>query len=70
MSGVKGQVKAIYRYGGMADCSQKMQDVRFCMSLKMLGPEERREAWLMHRARWWAERRTNGSSEDVWDMRS
>jgi hypothetical protein len=53
----------------MAECNQKLEDWKFCLSLKMLSPEEKREAWLQHRARWWAERRTNGSSEDVWDIR-
>ena len=66
---VKNQMKSLYRYGHMAECSQKSKDWRFCLTLKTLDAEERRKEWLMHRARWWAERRTSGSSEDVWDMR-
>ena len=32
-------------------------------------PEEQREAWIHRRAEWWAHRRIEQSSEDVWDMR-
>ncbi|KIM20349.1 hypothetical protein M408DRAFT_82144 [Serendipita vermifera MAFF 305830] len=67
---VRNQVKSLYRYGHMAECAQKGKDWRFCLTLKSLEPEEKRKAWLMHRANWWAERRTSGSSEDVWDIRS
>ncbi|PVF93692.1 hypothetical protein CPB86DRAFT_89799 [Serendipita vermifera] len=68
--GIKSQVKSLYRHGAMAECNQKLEDWKFCLSLKMVSPEEKRKAWLEHRARWWAERRTNASSEDVWDIRT
>ena len=32
-------------------------------------PEEQREAWIRRRAEWWAHRRLEKSSEDVWDLR-
>ncbi|KAF5316868.1 hypothetical protein D9611_003970 [Ephemerocybe angulata] len=66
---LRSQVKAIYRYGGRPHCSQKMDDFKFCLTLKALHPEEQREAWIRRRAEWWANRRLNKSSEDVWDIR-
>ncbi|KAG2015632.1 DNA replication licensing factor cdc19 [Coprinopsis cinerea AmutBmut pab1-1] len=66
---LRSQVKAIYRYGGRPQCSEKADDFKFCLSLKALHPEEQREAWIKRRAEWWAHRRLNKSSEDVWDIR-
>ena len=66
---VRSQVKAVYRYGGRPRCSQKMDDFKFCLTLKALHPEEQREAWIRRRAEWWANRRLTKSTEDVWDMR-
>jgi hypothetical protein len=66
---VRSQVKAVYRYGGRPRCSQKMDDFKFCLTLKALHPEEQREAWIRRRAEWWANRRLSKSSEDVWDIR-
>lgn len=66
---LRSQVKAIYRYGGRPRCSQKMDDFKFCLTLKALHPEEQREAWIRRRAEWWANRRITKSSEDVWDYR-
>ncbi|TFK20766.1 hypothetical protein FA15DRAFT_624896 [Coprinopsis marcescibilis] len=66
---LRTQVKAIYRYGGRPQCSDKMDDFKFCLTLKALHPQEQREAWIKRRAEWWARRRTNRSSEDVWDIR-
>ena len=63
------QVRSIYRYGHMAECSQKWTDFKFCLSLRALSADERRGAWIRHRAEWWAARRTTGSSEDVWEVR-
>lgn len=37
--------------------------------MKVMHPEERREAWIRRRAEWWANRRLGRSSEDVWDIR-
>lgn len=40
------------------------------MSLKSESVEVRRELWVKRRAEWWAKRRVEGSSEDVWDLRT
>jgi len=67
---IRSQIKSLYRYGERPDCSQKLEDFKFCMTLKSLHPEERRDAWIRHRAEWWVGRRMNRSSEDVWDIRA
>ena len=46
-----------------------MEDFKFCMANKSLHPEDRRDAWIRRRAEWWAKRRLEKSSEDVWEMR-
>ena len=63
------QIRSLYRYGQMAECSSHWSDFKFCLSLRALSAEERRVAWIRHRAEWWATRRTMGSSEDVWEIR-
>ena len=63
------QLKSIYRFGEMAHCSAKWNEFKFCMSIKGLHPEQRRDAWIRHRAEWWARRRLGLSSENVWEMR-
>lgn len=67
---LNAQVKSLYRYGRMSACTRKLEDIKFCMSLKSIHPEQKREAWIRHRAEWWASRRLEKSSEDVWDMRT
>jgi hypothetical protein len=64
------QLKSIYRFGEMARCSAKWNEFKFCMSIKGLHPEQRRDAWIRHRAEWWARRRLGSSSENVWEMRT
>lgn len=63
------QLKSLYRHGEMSKCGQKMEDFKFCMANKSLHPEDRRDAWIRRRAEWWAKRRLEKSSEDVWEMR-
>ncbi|KAF9792507.1 hypothetical protein BJ322DRAFT_997181 [Thelephora terrestris] len=63
------QLKSLYRYGEMSKCGQKMGDFKFCMANKSLHPEDRRDAWIHRRAEWWAKRRLEKSSEDVWEIR-
>lgn len=63
------QVRHWYRYGHTADCSNHWRDFKYCMSLKSETDEERRRLWIKRRAEWWAKRRVERSSEDVWDMR-
>lgn len=67
---ISSQVKSLYRHGQMAECGQKLEDVKFCLRSKAAHPEARREAWIRHRAEWWARRRMTRSSEDVWEMRT
>jgi Protein of unknown function (DUF3128) len=64
------QLKSIYRFGEMAHCSAKWNEFKFCMSIKGLHPEQRRNAWIRHRAEWWARRRLGPSSENVWEKRA
>lgn len=66
---LNNQMKFLYRYGHMAECAQKAEDFKFCLSNKSLHEEERYEAWIRHRAEWWAKRRLAKSSEDVWEVR-
>ncbi|EPS94867.1 hypothetical protein FOMPIDRAFT_1169286 [Fomitopsis schrenkii] len=64
------QLTSLYRYGHMSVCGPKLEEFKFCMSLKGLHPEEHRDAWIRRRAEWWARRRLEKSSEDVWDIRT
>ena len=64
------QLKSIYRFGEMARCSAKWNEFKFCMSVKGLHPEQRRDVWIRRRAEWWARRRVGLSSENVWEMRT
>ena len=64
------QLRSIYRFGEMARCSGKWNEFKFCMSVKGLHPEQRRDAWIQRRAEWWARRRLGLSSENVWEMRA
>ncbi|PWN42948.1 hypothetical protein IE81DRAFT_277618, partial [Ceraceosorus guamensis] len=63
------QLNSVYRYGGPKDCSTKFNDWKFCLTLKDLSAEQRRERWLRHRAEQVAKMRLEGSSEDFWEMR-
>ncbi|VDB96187.1 unnamed protein product [Peniophora sp. CBMAI 1063] len=64
------QFRSLYRFGEMAHCSGKYTDWKFCLSVKGLHEEQRRDAWTRNRAEWWARRRLGASSESVWDLRS
>ncbi|KAF8637992.1 hypothetical protein AX16_010624 [Volvariella volvacea WC 439] len=66
---IRNQIKSLYRYGERPDCSPKMEEFKFCLSIKSQHPEERRDAWIRRRAEWWAHRRMGKNSEDVWDLR-
>ena len=67
---ISAQARSLYRYGEMATCAPKLEDFKFCMSLKGVHPEEKRDLWIRRRAEWWARRRASKSSEDVWDVRT
>ncbi|KAK6906191.1 hypothetical protein I204_00995 [Kwoniella mangroviensis CBS 8886] len=64
------QLRSMYRYGEFRDCTWKWEDFKYCLSLKSDDEEMRRKLWIKRRAEWWAKRRVDGSSEDVWDVRS
>ncbi|KAF7782618.1 hypothetical protein Agabi119p4_1994 [Agaricus bisporus var. burnettii] len=67
---IRSQIKSLYRFGHRPECSPKFEEFKFCLSLKSLHPEERREVWIQRRAEWWARKRLDKSSEDVWDIRT
>ncbi|KZO99304.1 hypothetical protein CALVIDRAFT_525365 [Calocera viscosa TUFC12733] len=65
------QVRSLYRYGTMSGTSAgKWDDFMYCISLKAYSAEDRRDKWIRRRAEWWAKRRSERSSEDVWDLRT
>lgn len=64
------QIKALYRFGEMSACGEKLEEFKFCMSLKSMEADEKRDAWIRRRAEWWANRRIKMSSENVWDIRT
>ncbi|WVQ81368.1 hypothetical protein IAT38_003491 [Cryptococcus sp. DSM 104549] len=64
------QMRSFYRYGDFHDCTWRLQDFKHCLSLKSEDPEAKRELWIKRRAEWWAKRRVERSSEDVWDLRT
>ncbi|KAF8967839.1 hypothetical protein BDZ97DRAFT_1801494 [Flammula alnicola] len=66
---IRNQLKSLYRYGQRTNCDRKFEEFKFCLTLKVMHPEEQREAWIRRRAEWWANRRLGKSSEDVWDVR-
>ncbi|KAF4620284.1 hypothetical protein D9613_000751 [Agrocybe pediades] len=68
-SAMRNQIKSIYRFGERTNCDRKFQEFKFCLSLKVMHPEEQREVWIRRRAEWWANKRLSKSSEDVWDIR-
>ncbi|KAL1407531.1 hypothetical protein Q8F55_006964 [Vanrija albida] len=64
------QLRNMYRFGELHDCTYKFEDFKYCMSLKGEDTEARRQLWIKRRAEWWAKRRVGESSEDVWDART
>jgi hypothetical protein len=67
---MKSQFQSLYRYGEMANCGIKKQDFTFCMKNNMQHPEQKRDAWIQRKAEWWAQKRMDSSSEDVWELRT
>ena len=65
------QWNAVYRYGGVRNCTELWDDFWFCMRTKNYGPEGRAEAIREH-YRTKEEQKYGGgkpSSEDVWESR-
>ncbi|RXK34768.1 hypothetical protein M231_07973 [Tremella mesenterica] len=60
----------MYRHGELRDCTHKLQDFKYCLSLRGETEDAKRQLWIKRRAAWWASRRLEGSSEDVWDLRT
>jgi len=69
-NGISSQFRSWYREGEIATCEPKLNEVKFCFSLRSFSPEEKREAWINRRAEWWTRRRLAKSSEDVWAIRN
>lgn len=64
------QLKAVYRYGGMQDCRAKLDDFKYCLTMKGMSPDEKYEAWIRRKAEKTAERRMGReSAENVWELR-
>ncbi|ORY24209.1 hypothetical protein BCR39DRAFT_547539 [Naematelia encephala] len=63
------QLRSFYRYGRSSDSLWRWSDFKYCLSLKSETEEKRRELWIKRKAEWWAKRRVEGSSEDVWEIR-
>ncbi len=64
------QLKAIYRYGGVQDCKHKLDDFKFCLTMKGMSQEEKWEEWIRRKAEKSAEKRLGReSSENVWELR-
>ncbi|KAK0449591.1 uncharacterized protein EV420DRAFT_1564880 [Desarmillaria tabescens] len=68
--GIRSQVKSWYRHGESSRCAHKHDDFKFCLSMKWMESDQRYDAWINRRAEWWAKRRLDKSSEDVWAMRT
>jgi hypothetical protein len=69
IEGISSQFRSWYREGQTATCEPKLDELKFCFSLRSLSPEAKREVWINRRAEWWARRRLEKSSEDVWETR-
>ncbi|CAO1632100.1 unnamed protein product [Sympodiomycopsis kandeliae] len=65
------QFRHIYRYGHANDCSDKVDDWKFCLSLKGRDKEQKYQAFIERKARAMARRRMPGgnTSEEVWTIR-
>ncbi|KAL8282570.1 hypothetical protein RB597_010006 [Gaeumannomyces tritici] len=70
-NGLGGQWNAVYRYGGLRDCSEQWDDFWFCMRVKSYSPELRAAAYGERRREKDLARYGPGmpSSEDVWASR-
>lgn len=66
---VGGQVRNVYRFGGLDYCDKPKQKWKFCMGVK-LDPEDIRKAKIKQfYMKELAEKMTGGSSEDIWERR-
>ncbi|EPQ26872.1 uncharacterized protein PFL1_05507 [Pseudozyma flocculosa PF-1] len=64
------QIKSVYRFGTGQDCKDKLDDFKFCLTLKGMSQEEKYEAWIHRKAQKSATKRLGPeSSENVWEIR-
>ncbi|KIK27076.1 hypothetical protein PISMIDRAFT_675389, partial [Pisolithus microcarpus 441] len=61
---LNAQFKSLYRYGRMSECGDKLEAFKFCLSLKSMHPEQKRDAWIRRRAEGLAAKRLGKSSEN------
>lgn len=66
---LRPQLLSIYRYAEYKKCDRPWDDFKWCFFNNKLDDEQKLKAWIERRADWWARRRLNRSSEDVWDAR-
>ncbi|CAO1635324.1 unnamed protein product [Jaminaea pallidilutea] len=66
------QFRNVYRYGTFNDCAPKLDDFKFCLTLRGQDATQRREAFVERKAHQMATRRMPGgdTSEEVWSMRT
>ncbi|SPO26327.1 uncharacterized protein UTRI_03916 [Ustilago trichophora] len=64
------QLRAVYRYGEFQDCKGKLDDFKFCLTMKGMSQEEKYEAWIRRKSEKSAEARLGrGSAENVFLLR-
>ncbi|KAH9813069.1 hypothetical protein DFH28DRAFT_1030202, partial [Melampsora americana] len=64
---LSNQLKSIYRFGELNhSCPSKLDDFKFCLSLKALDKDQRASLWHQRKAEKILER---PNSQDVWDRR-
>ncbi|CAD6584725.1 MAG: hypothetical protein CYPHOPRED_002831 [Cyphobasidiales sp. Tagirdzhanova-0007] len=66
---VGSQFTSLYRYGTARDCSAKWDDFKFCMANRSLSEEQKTEEWIKRRAEFWAVKRLESSSEEIWEAK-
>lgn len=68
---IGGQLRHVYRYGGMDMCQDKRSKLKFCLFTKLASKEEQRKRiskYYMERLA--RQKLENGSSEDIWTART
>lgn len=69
---IGGQVRHIYRYGGISYCNDRWSKMKFCLKLKAVWDENERAKRV---AKYYMEqlakqKKEKGSSEDIWSVRT
>lgn len=65
------QLRNVYRFGTFNNCTAKLEDFKFCLTLRGIDTAHKRQAFIERRARQMARRRMPGgdTSEEVWRSR-